>query len=126
VRRGSTSNSRVYRNPTQPYIYPSTKFLLADELLPSEVKLEPREASKKVDNLAQIIVAVSAGLSLLIPMILFTLIKYIRYRLILVSGCVIMFAVAMGLSMPMEGKDLISATAGYTAILAVYLAVAGT
>jgi hypothetical protein len=59
-------------------------------------------------------------------MILLTLIKYIRYRLILGSGCVIMFAVTMGLSMPVEGKDLISATAGYAAVLAVYLAVART
>jgi hypothetical protein len=70
-------------------------------------------------NLAQIIVAISAGLSLLVPMILLTLISGLRYRLVLISGCVMAFAVSMGLSINVECKDLIGDTSGYTAVLGV-------
>jgi len=61
----------------------------------------------------------------MVPMILLTLIEAIRYRLILVSGCVMAFTILMGLAISVESKDLVSATAGYTAVLAVYFAVAG-
>jgi hypothetical protein len=97
-----------------------------DEILPSERKLQPTDTPKKVDELAQIIVAISVGLSLLVPMILLTFIKVIRYRLILVSSFVITFALLIGLALNVESKDLISATAGYTAVLAVYVGVAPT
>jgi hypothetical protein len=65
-------------------------------------------------------VAVTAGASILLPMIIMTFVPSIYWRLGIVSAAVIVFA--LGMSAASQSSDeVIAATAGYAAIMVVYI-----
>jgi uncharacterized RDD family membrane protein YckC len=77
-----------------------------------------------VEGLARIIIAITGGLFLLVPMILMTFITSPHYRLIIVSVAVLWFSISLGIVSHATNQELLGATAAYTAVLVVYVGAA--
>jgi len=77
-----------------------------------------------VNGLARIIVAITGGVFLLVPMIIMTRATDVHMRLIVVSIAVLWFTVSVALCSTATNQELIAATAAYTAVLVVYVGTA--
>jgi VIT1/CCC1 family predicted Fe2+/Mn2+ transporter len=82
---------------------------------------KPRKVSPLVDGLARIIVAITGGVFLLVPMIIMTWATDAHVRLIIVSIAVLWFAISVALVSKATNQELIGATAAYSAVLVVYV-----
>jgi VIT1/CCC1 family predicted Fe2+/Mn2+ transporter len=79
------------------------------------------EVSRLVDGLARIIVAITGGVFLLVPMIIMTFATDAHMRLVVVSVAMLWFAVSVPLVSKATNQELIAATAAYSAVLVVYV-----
>jgi len=79
------------------------------------------EVSRLVNRLAWIIVAITGGVFLLVPMIIMTFATDAHMRLVVVSVAVLWFAVSVALVSKATNQELIAATAAYSAVLLVYV-----
>ncbi len=79
------------------------------------------EVSRLVNRLAWIIVAITGGVFLLVPMIIMTFATDAHMRLVVVSVAVLWFAVSVALVSKATNQELIAATAAYSAVLVVYV-----
>jgi VIT1/CCC1 family predicted Fe2+/Mn2+ transporter len=82
---------------------------------------KPRKVSPLVDGLARIIVAITGGVFLLVPMVIMTWATDAHMRLIIVSVAVLWFAISVALVSKATNQELIGATAAYSAVLVVYV-----
>jgi len=82
---------------------------------------KPRKVSLLVDRLARIIVAITGGVFLLVPMIIMTWVTDAHVRLIVVSVAVLWFAISVAVVSKATNQELIGATAAYSAVLVVYV-----
>jgi hypothetical protein len=73
------------------------------------------------DSLARLVIAFVGGLFLLVPMIIMTFVEDSHERLIIVVASVIVFSLAVALTSVASNQELVAATAGYTAVLVVYV-----
>lgn len=79
------------------------------------------EVSRLVNRLAWIIVAITGGVFLLVPMIIMTFATNAHMRLVVLSVAVLWFAVSVALVSKATNQELIAATAAYSAVLVVYV-----
>jgi hypothetical protein len=102
------------------------------QILKSSV-VEPGEGSPRpslaklpsfVEGLARIIIAITGGVFLLVPMILMTFITSPHYRLIIVSVATLRFSISLGIVSHATNQELLGATAANTAVLVVYVGAA--
>ncbi|KAF2669611.1 hypothetical protein BT63DRAFT_425287 [Microthyrium microscopicum] len=81
----------------------------------------PKQLSPIVDGFARIIVAITGGVFLLVPMIIMTWVTNAHIRLIIVSVAVLWFAISIAVTSKATNQELMGATAAYTAVLVVYI-----
>jgi hypothetical protein len=82
---------------------------------------ETKDITPFVDNAARIIVSVTAGLFLLVPMIVLSFITSQKARLGTTVAFVIVFAVVLGRFSKATNDALMGATAAYAAVLVVFV-----
>ncbi|KAF4624509.1 hypothetical protein G7Y89_g13664 [Cudoniella acicularis] len=82
---------------------------------------DSKQVSPFVDRLARVIVAITGGVFLLVPMIIMTFVQNAHLRLVVVSVAVVWFAVSVAVVSESSNQELIGATAAYTAVLVVYV-----
>ena len=74
-------------------------------------------------GLARFIIAFISGASLIVPMVIMSLDKFLRKSLITTSVAVLLFAAFISFVMKVKNSDIITATAAYAAVLVVFVAV---
>ena len=77
--------------------------------------------AKTVQGLVRVLTSITGGLFLLAPIIIMTFVKPTKYRLIIVSISVLLFAIAIALMSKAAPQELLAATAAYSAVLVVYI-----
>ncbi|KAK5121888.1 hypothetical protein LTR85_004459 [Meristemomyces frigidus] len=70
------------------------------------------------------VIAVSGGVSLLVPVIIMTFTTSRAARLIVVSVTVLLFSLFMAVGTPATNENLLTATAAYAAVMVVYVGTA--
>ena len=81
----------------------------------------PKEISSFVDTLARFIVAITGGLSLVIPMLVMRLGETLAKSLTTVSVAVILFSALTSLMFKASNVETLGATAAYAAVLVVFV-----
>ena len=81
----------------------------------------PEDTSPFVDILARFMVAITGGLSLVIPMLVMRLDEYLKKSLITVSVAVILFSALTSLMFKASYVETLAATAAYAAVLVVFV-----
>ena len=85
----------------------------------------PQEISHFVDTLARFIVAITGGLSLVIPMLVMRLGETLPKSLTTVSVAVVLFAALTSLMFKASNVETLGATAAYAAVLVVFVGTSG-
>jgi hypothetical protein len=115
-------DSETYRRYTVQSETAAMRAAIGHNITPT---LQPeRNQMLVVDRLARIIVAITGGVFLLVPMIIMTFVNSTNYRLIIVSVAVIWFSVSLALATNATNQELLGATAAYSAVLVVYVGTA--
>jgi hypothetical protein len=83
--------------------------------------LSPEEVSPFVDKLARLLVALTGGLSLVIPMVIIRLNESLTKSLVTVSVAVALFATILSLIFRASNIETLAATATYTIVLVVFV-----
>ena len=83
--------------------------------------LAPEEISPFVDTLARFIVAITGGLSLVVPMLVMRLDEHLKKSLITVSVAVLLFSTLTALMFKASNVETLAATATYAAVLVVFV-----
>ena len=81
----------------------------------------PEDTSPFVDTLARFIVAITGGLSLVVPMLVMRLDEHLKKSLITVSVAVILFSILTALMFKASNVETLAATATYAAVLVVFV-----
>ena len=81
----------------------------------------PEVVSPFVDTLARFIVAITGGLSLVVPMLVMRLDEHLTKSLITVSVAVILFSALTSLMFKASNVETLAATAAYAAVLVVFV-----
>ena len=81
----------------------------------------PKQLSPFVDKLARFIVAITGGLSLVVPMLIMRLGESLTKSLITVSVAVVLFAGLISLMFRASNVETLAATATYAAVLVVFV-----
>ncbi|KAL2053190.1 hypothetical protein ABVK25_006515 [Lepraria finkii] len=81
----------------------------------------PKQLSPFVDKLARFIVAITGGLSLVVPMLIMRLRESLTKSLITVSVAVVLFAGLISLMFRASNVETLAATATYAAVLVVFV-----
>jgi VIT1/CCC1 family predicted Fe2+/Mn2+ transporter len=112
------SNASLLHKIYQPRIYGTPPALFPDLTLkmPKSGKVSPI-----VDGLARIIVAITGGVFLLVPMVIMTWATDAHVKLIIVSVAVLWFAISVALVSNATNQELIGANMAYSAVLVVYV-----
>lgn len=79
------------------------------------------QISPNVDRFARLLVSLTGGAFLLVPMYALTFIQEQRYQLVTVGLFVIFFAVVVALATKATNQELLGATATYAAVLVVFI-----
>ena len=87
--------------------------------------IEPEEISPFVDTLARFIVAITGGLSLVIPMLFMRLGETLFKSLTTVSAAVVLFSALTSLMFNASNVETLGATAAYAAVLVVFVGTSG-
>ena len=85
----------------------------------------PQEISPFVDRLARFIVAITGGLSLVVPMLIMRLDEHLKKSLITVSVAVVLFSALTSLMFKASNVETLGATAAYAAVLVVFVGTSG-
>ena len=85
----------------------------------------PQEISPFVDTLARFIVAITGGLSLVIPMLVMRLGETLPKSLTTVSVAVVLFSALTSLMFKASNVETLGATAAYAAVLVVFVGTSG-
>ena len=85
----------------------------------------PEEISPFVDRLARFIVAITGGLSLVVPMLVMRLGETLPKSLTTVSVAVVLFAALTSLMFKASNVETLAATAAYAAVLVVFVGTSG-
>jgi succinate-acetate transporter protein len=80
-----------------------------------------RHISPSVDNFARILFALIGGIFLLTPMVALAYISSKSLILIITVLFVLVFSITLALGSKSSNQELIAATAGYTAVLVVFV-----
>ena len=83
--------------------------------------MTPEDTSPFVDIVARFIVAITGGLSLVIPMLVMRLDEHLKKSLITVSVAVILFSALTSLMFKASNVETLAATAAYAAVLVVFV-----
>lgn len=86
----------------------------------------PREITPFVDTLARFIVAITGGLSLVIPMLVMRLGESLPKSLTTVSVAVVLFSALTSLMFKASNVETLAATAAYAAVLVVFVGTSGS
>ena len=89
------------------------------------LSMEPEEISPFVDRLARFIVAITGGLSLVIPMLVMRLGETLPKSLTTVSVAVVLFSALTSLMFKASNVETLGATAAYAAVLVVFVGTSG-
>ena len=93
--------------------------------IPFKVGATPDELSPFVDGLARFLVAITAGLSLVVPMLIMRLGENLTKSLITVSVAVVLFSGATSVVFRAINVETLAATATYAAVLIVFAGTSG-
>jgi hypothetical protein len=74
-----------------------------------------------VDKIARVTFALFGGLVLLVPLIVLSFIQNDHYRLLATTLFVLLFVIFIAFTSNASNQELIAATAGYTAVLVVFV-----
>ena len=85
----------------------------------------PKDISPFVDTLARFIVAITGGLSLVIPMLVMRLGETLAKSLTTVSVAVVLFSALTSLMFKASNVETLGATAAYAAVLVVFVGTSG-
>ncbi|KAK0512871.1 hypothetical protein JMJ35_004888 [Cladonia borealis] len=83
--------------------------------------MTPEVVSSFVDTLARFIVAITGGLSLVVPMLVMRLDEHLKKSLITVSVAVLLFSALTSLMFKASNVETLAATAAYAAVLVVFV-----
>ena len=81
----------------------------------------PKDVSPLVDTLARFIVAITGGLSLVVPMLVMRVHEHLKKSLITVSVAVLLFSALTSLMFKASNVETLAATAAYAAVLVVFV-----
>ena len=81
----------------------------------------PLHVSKSVDKIAQFLLALVGGASLIVPMLIMSFHASKKKSLITVSVATFVFSFVLSMSLRLQNNDVLAATAAYAAVLVVFV-----
>ena len=111
-------------------VFPAAFFLNQEDLRGGDADelmfvTSPRKVFAFVDNLARFIVAITGGLSLVIPMLIMRLGETLAKSLTTVSVAVVLFSALTSLMFKASNVETLGAAAAYAAVLVVFVGTSG-
>jgi hypothetical protein len=82
---------------------------------------KPKQVSKLVDRSVRLIVSISGGLSLVVPMVIMSLDPSLVKSLVTVSAAVLLFALGLSFRVRVSNVETLVSTATYAAVLVVFV-----
>jgi hypothetical protein len=74
-----------------------------------------------IDQVARIVFGLYGAVALLIPLVVLNFIQSVNYRILAATIFVIVFSVQLAVLSKASNQELVSATAGYAAVLVVFI-----
>ena len=120
--KNSTSDPlRSWLRATLPHSWTWTNAERINRIKDWKDSKPPAIISPFVDRLARFIVAVTGGLSLVVPMIIMRLHQNVNKSLIVTSVAVVLFSAVVSLFFKVSNADTLGITAAYAAVLVVFV-----